>query len=314
MIQRPAFSLLPKSLPNNTAWPWDKGSPQLPDAMPDGSAWPKFSIVTPSYNQGKYLEKTIRSVLMQGYPNLEYFVIDGGSRDDSVAIIKKYEQWIDFWISEPDRGQSHAINKGFEHATGDIFAWLNSDDYYMPGALDLVAREFKKRSEDVGALVGIGQKVNDKFEVVYTPQVQELSRKAFLNWLEEGNFMQPSCFFRKAAWKKCGPLREDLTYPMDVDLWLKMVNEFKFEKLNQVLSQALIHDNSKSISDKSRMRAETILLFAQHGEQEAARHQIMKMADELADANRKLQQFTNFVPIKICLELYMWLNKKLNLK
>lgn len=122
----------------------------------DTSFLPRITIVTPSYNQGEYLEATIRSVLEQEYPNLEYILIDGGSTDGSVEIIRKYEKWIDYWVSEPDRGQSHAINKGFERATGDIGNWLNSDDYYLPGALWAVAEAWRKsaergaRSEDGG--------------------------------------------------------------------------------------------------------------------------------------------------------------------
>ena len=102
------------------------------------NALPKISTVTPSFNQGKFLEKTILSVLEQGYPNLEYIIIDGGSSDESVDIIKKYADRLNYWVSEADRGQSHAINKGFERATGEIFGWLNSDDWYHPGALQAV--------------------------------------------------------------------------------------------------------------------------------------------------------------------------------
>lgn len=117
---------------------------------------PKISIVTPSFNQGKYLEKTILSVLEQDYPNLEYIIIDGGSTDNSVEIIKKYEKHLAYWVSEPDRGQSHAINKGFGHATGEILGWLNSDDYYAPGAPQAIAEAFLA-NPDVGAIVGAGE-------------------------------------------------------------------------------------------------------------------------------------------------------------
>jgi glycosyltransferase involved in cell wall biosynthesis len=111
------------------------------------TTYPKISIVTPSFNQGRFIEKTILSVIEQDYPNLEYIIIDGGSTDESVEVIKKYDQHLAYWVSEPDRGQSHAINKGFERATGEIFGWLNSDDWYHPGALKAVAEAFAANPE-----------------------------------------------------------------------------------------------------------------------------------------------------------------------
>src|SRR5512134_129792 len=126
---------------------------------------PKISIVTPSFNQGKYLERTIRSVIEQDYPNLEYIIIDGGSTDESVEIIRKYEKHLAYWVSEPDRGQSHAINKGFDRATGEIFGWLNSDDWYVPGALKAVAEAFAANPE-AGAVVGAGEMVDEEGKLV----------------------------------------------------------------------------------------------------------------------------------------------------
>lgn len=131
----PSLKDLPTPPPGKWGWPWTKKSEILPSQMPDGSLWPQISIITPSYNQGCFLEETIRSILLQGYPNLEYIVIDGGSIDDSVKIIEKYSPWIDYWISEKDRGQSDAINKGFAVSHGEICAYLNSDDLFLPGAL-----------------------------------------------------------------------------------------------------------------------------------------------------------------------------------
>lgn len=130
----PTLAQLPSPSSIKIGWPWTEESPQLPDNMPNGTEWPKISIVTPSLNQGQYIEETIRSVLLQGYPNLEYIVIDGDSSDESVEIIQKYDKWLTYWISELDKGQSHAINKGIYKCTGAIFTWLNSDDYYNPNA------------------------------------------------------------------------------------------------------------------------------------------------------------------------------------
>ncbi len=135
---------LPKPGNEEKGWPWTRGSGKLPAKMPDESPWPKITVVTPSYNQGQFLEETIRSVLLQGYPDLEYIVIDGGSSDNSVAIIKKYERWLTYWESQPDRGQCHAVNKGWAKAKPGIWAWLNSDDTYFPGTLPKAALALKK--------------------------------------------------------------------------------------------------------------------------------------------------------------------------
>src|SRR5437016_7897009 len=137
------------------------------------NSYPKISVVTPSYNQGSYLEKTILSVLNQEYPNIEYIVIDGGSTDNSLDIIKKYEKHLKYWVSEPDRGQSNAINKGFSHATGDLLTWLSSDDYYMPGALWALATMAMAHRE-ASVFVGAGRIIDERSEE-QTSEVQALT-------------------------------------------------------------------------------------------------------------------------------------------
>lgn len=118
------------------------GQKTLPSIYETKIEWPKISIVTPSYNQGEFIEETIRSVLLQNYPNLEYLVIDGGSTDKTLDILKKYAPWLYYWVSEKDQGQADAINKGFDKASGQILAYLNSDDLYLPGTLHTVATHF----------------------------------------------------------------------------------------------------------------------------------------------------------------------------
>src|SRR5438067_1469746 len=149
MMKGPTLVELPPPPAGKTGWPWTDETPALQSTRPDGSAWPRISIVTPSYNQGQFIEETIRSVLLQGYPDLEYIIIDGGSQDESVEIIKKYEPWLTYWVSEQDRGQSHAINKGFDRSTGLILGWLNSDDVLLPNALATVASAIPQPDEPV---------------------------------------------------------------------------------------------------------------------------------------------------------------------
>jgi glycosyltransferase involved in cell wall biosynthesis len=138
------FAQLPPPPAGRAGWPWtEETSPDRYATPPASGPWPKLSIVCPSFRQGRFIEETIRSVLLQNYPALEFIVIDGGSDDETVSVLKKYSPWLAHWESEPDRGQSHALNKGFSRATGEFFGWINSDDYYQPGAFAAVATRYR---------------------------------------------------------------------------------------------------------------------------------------------------------------------------
>jgi glycosyltransferase involved in cell wall biosynthesis len=190
------------------------------------SKLPKISIITPSFNQAAYIEQTITSVLDQGYPNLEYIVIDGGSSDGSVEIIRKYENRIAFWVSEQDRGQAHAINKGLARATGDIIAYLNSDDYYLDGTLRQVADLFNRRP-DLDLFHGRcrvvdqhGAKIGERTgSITRYDEILDLWNV----WWGRRNFVQPEVFWTRRIANRVGQFREDLHWVMDYDYWLRIL-------------------------------------------------------------------------------------------
>lgn len=216
-MQCPTLNQLPPAPPDKIGWPWTEECSRLPEVMSDGSPWPRISIVTPSYNQGSFIEETIRSVLLQGYPNLEYIVIDGGSNDGTVEIIKKYERWLDFWISEKDDGQADAINKGLDRATGEVANWLNSDDLLYLGALRRVAMAYA--SDKTAALYNGPALRIDAHGAYGSPFIAtHLSAEAAL----EGTIPlpQPAIFFQRKYWLKHGKIRTRLYYAMDTDLFL----------------------------------------------------------------------------------------------
>ena len=228
--------------------------------MPSGLSWPKISIVTPSFNQGNYLEKTIRSVLLQGYPNLEYIIIDGGSTDQSVEVIKKYEQWIDFWVSEKDQGQSHAINKGLARTSGELLGWLNSDDYYLPGALFKIARAYLEDTS-VGAIYGQGHVVDETGAIIHIPKLVPVTKESLFGWCFGNDFMQPSCLFTRKAWQESGPIDESLNFALDVEFWIRIADRFTFKRIPDVLSIALSHSQAKTTSMRNRGYAEFAIVL-----------------------------------------------------
>jgi glycosyltransferase involved in cell wall biosynthesis len=189
--------------------------------------YPKISIVTPSYNQGKFIEETITSVLNQNYPNLEYIIIDGGSEDNTVDIIRRYEYKLRYWVSEPDKGQTHAINKGLSRASGEILTWLNSDDYYLPGALFHIA-ELYVNKKWTNIIFGNAVLVDEKGNYILTMKPIVFSEKKGDILSQKVRLPQPASFFTAQMYKKYG-LDESLHYAMDMDFWLRMA--FNKEKM-----------------------------------------------------------------------------------
>ncbi len=248
--------------------------------IPPVRLMPKISIVTPSYNQGPYLERTIRSVLEQGYPELEYIIIDGASTDRSAAIIKQYEASLAWWVSEPDSGQSAAINKGFARATGGLLGWLNSDDYLLPGALATIAGMYLDNPA-AGAYVGAGEYVNDKGRVLLRKEPAEVSLESLYDWLEIFHFMQPSCFFTREAWDRAGGLDESVHVAMDVDLWLKIARHHSFARSTVPISRSLVHTAAKTATHRYFSEIDTAFVIMRHGGERQARQAVEKIAAKL---------------------------------
>jgi glycosyltransferase involved in cell wall biosynthesis len=250
----PTLKELPPPPPGRTGWPWTEESPQMPDTMPDDSSWPRFTIVTPTLNQGKFIEETIRSVLLQGYPNLEYFIIDGGSKDETVDIIKKYEKWLTNWVSEPDRGQAHAINKGFQRATGEIIAFLNSDDTYKKNILCIPAK-WLDGPEEIHFIYGDCDVVNAKGEKVDFYKGKLYRNQDFRAYWNH-YVPQPSAFFLRSIFDDVGLLDEDLNFVMDYDFWLRCSRKYFLYYIGEVMANFRLHGTSKTVSLSSSFDVE----------------------------------------------------------
>lgn len=213
-----------------------------PPAPINDGLMPKLSIVTPSYNQAKFLERTIISVLNQGYPRLEYIIIDGGSTDGSVEIIRKYEKYLTYWESTPDRGQSHAINKGFERATGDYVGWQNSDDLYFPEALRKLGKAAAKGQAPIvsGNLLIADANNHIYRKIHYTP----VNRGTLT--VVKASIPNQSAIFRRDLLKKYGFLQESMRYCMDLELWSRLLGEGRNIIVPDALGVYTAHDETKT--------------------------------------------------------------------
>jgi glycosyltransferase involved in cell wall biosynthesis len=236
----------------------------LPLKMPSGRQWPKISIVTPSFNQGKYIKETIDSVLNQNYPNLEYLIIDGNSSDETMSIVNKYKDKIDVIVSESDKGQSNAINKGFKLATGDIFSWLNSDDKLAPNALYAIALAFD--TFDVDLVSGICEVYeNDKLIYRHMSSCDDgiLPLDAILDldkgWNAGQFFYQPEVYFKRSIWEKAGGyVKEDYFYSMDYELWARFAHhKAKLHVVSSPIAHFRSHPEQKT-ADPAKFKAELI--------------------------------------------------------
>jgi len=215
------------------------------------------SIITPSYNQAKYLEQTITSVLEQSYPSIEYIVVDGKSKDNSIDIIKKYADKLAYWVSEKDKGQADAINKGFSRATGEIIAWLNSDDYYLPGAVQAVVKVFEE-NPDIVLVYGNMLAVNEHGVTFNTMNYRQLTLKDLLCFNIIG---QPAVFMRRSALQQTSGLDATFHFLLDHLLWIQIAKQGKILHVNQTWAAARYHAEAKNVSKAAEFGREAFRIL-----------------------------------------------------
>lgn len=251
------FAALPPPPADRPGWPWTVGTVPPPDAA--APAWPRITIVTPSYQQAAFLEETLRSVLLQNYPNLEYIVIDGGSKDGSAEIIARYAPHLAYSQSQPDSGQADAINQGFARATGDILGWINSDDFLLPGALYAVARAFRSQSPDI--VYGDALNYHEEDGSLGYWQGYWISR-GFLQF--GGLFSSHAIFWRRSVHV---PLWAELQCNIDGELWQRLVPNRRLRYLPFPLGVFRAQAASKSSAGrwKEKWRQDDEKIWARHG-------------------------------------------------
>lgn len=240
-----------------SGWPWDSETNKT--IYTSEIPWPKISIITPSYGQAEFIEETIRSVILQNYPNIEYIVIDGGSQDGTLDILRKYTDFINYWVSEKDEGQSHAIIKGFSAASGSIYNWINSDDILHDKGLYQIAKAFLENPEvdfvhGRNGIINIGSTLID-----YMPHPKDNLQ---LRYLYEMPYGQQACFFSASLYKEVGGINKELRFSMDYELYVKMhLLNAKSVQIDQLIGSVRIHPKTKTYNLEEIMYKENGNVF-----------------------------------------------------
>lgn len=270
----PRLKDLPPPLPGKRGWPWTEESPALYDIKSAYNDWPKITIVSPSFNQGRFIEETIRSILLQGYPEIEYIIIDGGSTDGSIDIIKKYEPWITYWCSEPDSGMYHALNKGFEKSSGEIMAWSNTDDLYLPSAFQHIGHNFQSLPQINWMTSLYKVSWNENSEEIKNLRIKGFCKKAFFQGYnlpgrsEVGQYViqQQSTFWRREVWNKAGGyLKGDYQLAGDFELWARFFQHHDLYSLDVPLGIFRNHSDQKTSNFMERYLDEAEEAFLESG-------------------------------------------------
>lgn len=281
-----------------------------PSYMGNGAQPPsndlKFSIVIPTLNQGKYIEGTILSLLLQDYKNLEIIIADGGSTDNTHAIIEAYKNHITHVLYGPDSGQSNAINKGFALATGDIFAWLNSDDYYLPNALSTVAATFKQ-NPDVRLVVGAGDVVTADNQFLKHIPPLPINMSTILNWKHGEWLMQQSCFWSRALWDESAGVDESLHLLMDYDLWFRFASmQEKTKTIDHSLAAMRYYKEVKTVKQRLRSNEELAYVYAKNNAPGEVRSLVSQIMKDKISIEESISNVESSMPVRILKRLGLY--------
>jgi hypothetical protein len=278
-------------------WP-ENADLTLPEKLSADPERPLFSIVIPTLNQGPYIEDTLLSILWQGYDNVEIIVVDGGSTDDTPMLLERYRPWIRVLISEPDRGQSDAINKGFRRASGSILAWLNSDDFFLPGAFHTVLECFASQPSRRW-VIGSGDIISADQRFLRHVPGREGSAET-LRGMEKGWFLlQQSCFWRASLWQEVGGVDESLSLLMDFDLWWRFSQHCSGIVTQNKLGAMRYYPTVKTRRQVDLFPAELATIYARYGASEQLAGMVQKLLKEKALLGKRLTTLERQLPVRL---------------
>lgn len=267
-------------------------------AAPSDRALPRVSLVIPSYNQAAYIEDTILSVLQQDYNNLELIVVDAASDDGTAAILERYRDRIAVLIQEPDNGQSEAINKGFRHASGEIFGWINSDDFLLPGALHTVA-DLLLRHPGQEMVIGSGDVISADQRFLRHVPGRDLSEATLLGFRQDRWILQQACFWTARLWTAVGGVDESLHLLMDYDLWFRFSSRTEPIVTQEKLGAMRFYPDVKTLRQSARLHSELAYVYGKNGATSALRTLVTDLESQHAETSARLNRLERHPLVRV---------------